>query len=211
MVVTQQEEGAGNDIESQALRNGTMNNVSEDLLADLINNKNFQKQNMEKSYRMLGITMDNRALVPLKTTPLLHPHHIVGVNWIAEMENGLEHGELLAEDCGTSKTQTALALICHQVNKYEQLRKQPPPGLELWQLKIDNIKVQEEKGQNVEKAQFKPCLDVHLPILIFCPITVEPEWNNAMKIYSELNVNFHYGSEYWTGHDHHEAMKCSHP
>ncbi|KAF8537190.1 hypothetical protein BDD12DRAFT_888355 [Trichophaea hybrida] len=96
--------------------------------------------------------MENRTFLPLKTTTQLHPHQIDAVNWMAEKENSLEQDGLLADHCSTGKTLTALALICHQVNKYVQLLMQPPSGLEQWRIKKDDIKAQKEQSQKVEKA-----------------------------------------------------------
>ncbi|KAF8538324.1 hypothetical protein BDD12DRAFT_885409 [Trichophaea hybrida] len=141
MAVMEHEETTGNDIESQALKNKMMNNVYEDWLTDLINNENFQKAN-------------------------LHRYHMIAVNRMVKKEYSLERGGLLADDCGTGKTLTALALICYQVIKYEQLLKQLHPGLEKSQIKMDDMKVQEEKGQTVEKTPPKPCWEVHLPTFI---------------------------------------------
>ncbi|KAF8544228.1 hypothetical protein BDD12DRAFT_923568 [Trichophaea hybrida] len=87
MAVTEHEGGTGNDVESQVLKNDMMNYVYE-----------------------------NWTFLPLKTSTQLHPHQIVAVDWMAEKENGLEQGGLLANDCGTGMTLTTLALICHQVN-----------------------------------------------------------------------------------------------
>ncbi|KAF8536360.1 P-loop containing nucleoside triphosphate hydrolase protein [Trichophaea hybrida] len=182
MAVTEHAGGTGNDIESQALKDETMNNVYEDWI-----------------------------FLPLKTTTQIHPHQIVAVNCMVEKENGLEQSGLLADDCGTSKTLTALALICHQVNKFKQLLKLPPPGRDQWQMKMDDIKALEEKGQKVKMALPKPCWEVNLPTLILCSKPMVPEWENAIKKYTELKPHLHYGSKFWRANDHHEPIKSGHP
>ncbi|KAF8543076.1 hypothetical protein BDD12DRAFT_802362 [Trichophaea hybrida] len=211
MAITEHKGGTGNDIDSQPLNDEMMNNIYEDRLTDLMNNENFQRENVEELCKTLGITMENRIFLPHKTTTQLDPHQIDAVNWMADMENGLEQGVLLADDCGTSKTLAALALICHQVNRYKQLLKQLPPGLEQWQIKIDNSKVREAKGQKVEKEPPKSCWEVHLPTSILCPKPMVPEWENAIKKYTDLKPRLHYGSKFWRANDHHEAMKGRHP
>ena len=68
-----------------------------------MNNKDFQRENVEELYKALGITMENRTFLPLRTTTQLHPHQIVAVNWLTDKESGLEQSVLLADDCGTGK------------------------------------------------------------------------------------------------------------
>ena len=68
-----------------------------------MNNKNFRRENMEESYKTLGITIENRIILPLKTTTQLYLHHIVIVYWMVEKENSLEQGGLLADNCSTGK------------------------------------------------------------------------------------------------------------
>ncbi|KAF8535099.1 hypothetical protein BDD12DRAFT_808836 [Trichophaea hybrida] len=142
MAVTEHAGGTGNDVESQALKNETMNNVYEDWRVAVCPNvrvfvRGFSAPKAESLSQLLSEPHSESLCQSHCRTDIrvsLHPHQIVAVNWMAE------------------KTLTALALICHQVNKYEQLLKQLPPGLEQWQIKIDDIKVQEEKGQKVEKT-----------------------------------------------------------
>jgi hypothetical protein len=72
-------------------------------LADLKNNKNFVRENVQEMCKVLGITMENRIFFPLRTTIQLHPHQILAVNWMAEKDSSLEQGGRWADDCGTGK------------------------------------------------------------------------------------------------------------
>ncbi|KAF8542393.1 hypothetical protein BDD12DRAFT_802946 [Trichophaea hybrida] len=171
MAGTEHTGDTGNDIESQALKNETITTSMKtandsDTLADLMKNEICEREHMEESCQTLGITIENRTFMPLKPTNQLHPHWIVADDLMVEKENRVEQGGLLADDCGTGRTLTALALICHQVNMYEQLLKQQPSGLEQWQIKLDDIKARDEKCQKVKKAPPKPCWEVHLPTSI---------------------------------------------
>jgi len=51
------------------------------------------------------------------------------------------------------QTLTALALLCHQVNVYEQKIKNPPPGCDKWEIDMDDYKLKVERG---EKAGREP-------------------------------------------------------
>jgi len=63
-------------------------------------------------------------------------------------------------------TLTALALICHQVNVYEQKIKNPPPGIDKWEINMNDYKAKVEQGEKVGREPRKPRWEVHLPTLI---------------------------------------------
>jgi len=75
-----------------------------------MDNQEFQRENLEKSMAVLGITMKIRTFKPLHKPMQLQPHHSIVVNWMAKTENSLAKGGLLADDCGTSKDTSCCAL-----------------------------------------------------------------------------------------------------
>jgi SNF2 family DNA or RNA helicase len=79
-------------------------------LAELMDNQEFQRENLEESKAALGITMETRTFKPLHKPTQLQPHQIIAVNWMAEKENSLAKGGLLADYCGTGKVRPCCAL-----------------------------------------------------------------------------------------------------
>ena len=67
-----------------------------------MDNQAFQRENLEDACKALDIDPIARTL-PLMRNVRLHPHQIIGIHWMSEMENGLAQGGLLADDCGTGK------------------------------------------------------------------------------------------------------------
>jgi len=49
------------------------------------------------------------------------------------------------------QTLTALALICHEVNVYEQKIKTPPPVFDKWEIDMNDYNVKVELGEKVER------------------------------------------------------------
>ena len=47
------------------------------------------------------------------------------------------------------QTLTALALICCQVNVYEQKIKNPPAGFDKWEIDMNDYKAKVERGEKV--------------------------------------------------------------
>jgi hypothetical protein len=64
------------------------------------------------------------------------------------------------------QTLTALALICHQVNVYEQKTRNPPPGIDKWEIDMNDYEAKVEQGKMVHPDPSKPGWEVHLPTLI---------------------------------------------
>jgi len=56
-------------------------------------------------------------------------------------------------DCHTNnhQTLTVRALICHQVNVYEQKIKNPPPGFDNWEIDMNDYKAKVEQGEKVRR------------------------------------------------------------
>jgi SNF2 family DNA or RNA helicase len=79
-------------------------------LAEMMDNQQFQRENLEESMAALGITMEIRTFKPLHKPTQLQPHQIISVNWMTEKENSLPKGGLLADDCGTGKDRPCCAL-----------------------------------------------------------------------------------------------------
>jgi SNF2 family DNA or RNA helicase len=79
-------------------------------LAELMDNRECQREHLKELTASLGITMGIRAFKPLHNLTELQPHQIIAVNWMAEKENSLAKGGLLAEDCGTGKVRVCCAL-----------------------------------------------------------------------------------------------------
>jgi SNF2 family DNA or RNA helicase len=77
---------------------------------ELMDNQEFQRENLEESMAALAITMEIRTFKPLHTPTQLQPQQIIAVNWMTEMENSLPKGDLLADDCGTGKVRPCCAL-----------------------------------------------------------------------------------------------------
>jgi hypothetical protein len=64
------------------------------------------------------------------------------------------------------QTLTALALICHQLNVYEQKIKNLPSGFDKWEMDMNNDKAKVEWGKKLGRELRKPRWEVHLPTLI---------------------------------------------
>jgi hypothetical protein len=58
----------------------------------------------------LSITMQIRTFKLLHKPMQLQPHLIIALNWMAEKENSLAKGGLLAGDCGTGKVRPCCPL-----------------------------------------------------------------------------------------------------
>jgi SNF2 family DNA or RNA helicase len=72
-------------------------------LVELMDNLEVQRENLEASMAAFGITMEIRTSKPLQKPTQLQLNQIIAVNWMAEKENCLVKGGLLADDCGTGK------------------------------------------------------------------------------------------------------------
>ena len=68
-----------------------------------MDNQQFQREDYDEACAALGIDPEMRTMPLLKPGVRLHPHQIVGAHWMLQMEEGLAHGGLLADDCGTGK------------------------------------------------------------------------------------------------------------
>jgi len=79
-------------------------------LAELMDNQDFQRENLEESVAVLGITMETRTFKPLHKPAQLQPHQIISGNSMAEKENSLAKSGSLADDCGTGKVRPCCAL-----------------------------------------------------------------------------------------------------
>jgi SNF2 family DNA or RNA helicase len=79
-------------------------------LAELMDNQEFNRENLEKSMAALGITMETRTFKPLHKPKQLQPHQLIAVNWMAEKQNSWANGGLLADDCGTAKVRPCCAV-----------------------------------------------------------------------------------------------------
>jgi len=75
-----------------------------------MDNREFQRENLEESMAALDITMEIRTFKPLYKPTQLQRHQIIEVNWIAEKEDSLVKRGLLADDCGTGKVRPCCAL-----------------------------------------------------------------------------------------------------
>ncbi|KAF8541878.1 hypothetical protein BDD12DRAFT_803350 [Trichophaea hybrida] len=98
---------------------GTGNDIESQALKDEMINNVYED--------WLADLMNNENFRERMWKSCLHPHQIVAVNRMVEKENGLEQDSV------------SLGIDLSQVNKYEQSQKQPPPGLEQRQIKIDDI------------------------------------------------------------------------
>ena len=74
-----------------------------------MDNQEFQRENLEESIAVLGITMETRTCKSLNKPTQLQPHQIVAINSMVEKENSLVKGGLLADDCGTGKVRPCCA------------------------------------------------------------------------------------------------------
>jgi len=75
-----------------------------------MDNREFQRENLEESIAVLGITRETRTFKSLHKPMQLQPHQIIAVNWMAENENCFAKGGLLADDCGPGKVRPCCAL-----------------------------------------------------------------------------------------------------
>jgi len=64
------------------------------------------------------------------------------------------------------QTLTALAVICQQVNVYEQRIDNPPPGFETCEIDLNDIKAKVEDDVKVVRQPRMPWCEVYLPTLI---------------------------------------------
>lgn len=67
-----------------------------------MDNRAFQREDLAGAYDALGWEPGTRTPPLMRNVELL-PHQIIGVRWMAEMEDGLPQGGLLADECGTGK------------------------------------------------------------------------------------------------------------
>ena len=74
-----------------------------------MDNEIFQRENLTKSLKSLGIDSTTREFPLIKPHFKFMDHQIIGINWMKEMEEGLAAGGLLADDCGTGK-------VCPQIS-----------------------------------------------------------------------------------------------
>jgi len=75
-----------------------------------MDNQEFQTEHLEETMAALGITMEIRTFKLLHKPTQLQPLQNIAVNWMAEKENSLVKGGLLADDCGTGKVTPCCAL-----------------------------------------------------------------------------------------------------
>ena len=68
-----------------------------------MDNQQFQREYYDEACAALEIDPEMRTMPLLRSGVRLHPHQIVGVYWMLQMEEGLAGGGLLADDCGTGK------------------------------------------------------------------------------------------------------------
>jgi len=87
-----------------------MNLIFTRRLAELLDNQEFQREDLVESMAALGITMEVRTFKPLHKPTQLQPHQIIVVNRMAEKEISLAKGGLLADDCGTGNVRPCCAL-----------------------------------------------------------------------------------------------------
>jgi hypothetical protein len=71
----------------------------------LLDNEKFQRDYLDESYIILGLKQElGGAGMPLVRPGFkFHPHQIVGIRWMVDMEESLAQGGLLADECGTGK------------------------------------------------------------------------------------------------------------
>jgi SNF2 family DNA or RNA helicase len=79
-----------------------------------MDNLQIQRDNLKESMAALGITMEMRTCRQLHKPMQLQPHQVIAVNWMAQKENSLVKGGLLADDYGTGKVRPhcALQIVC---------------------------------------------------------------------------------------------------
>jgi len=75
-----------------------------------MDNQEFQREILKESMAALGITMEIKNFKPLHKPTQFQPHQMIAVNWMAEKENSLAKGGLLADDCSTGKIRPCCAL-----------------------------------------------------------------------------------------------------
>ena len=68
-----------------------------------MDNQQFQQDDCDDACAALGIDPEMRTMPLLRPRVGLHPHQIVRAHWMLQMEEGLAHGGLLANDCVTGK------------------------------------------------------------------------------------------------------------
>ena len=68
-----------------------------------MDNQQFQREDYDEACAALAIDPEMRTMPLLRRVVRLHLHQIVGAHWILQMEEGLAHEGLLADDCGTGK------------------------------------------------------------------------------------------------------------
>ena len=79
-------------------------------LAELMDNQEFQTEHLEETMAALGITMETRTFKLLHKPTQLQPHQLIAVNTMAEKEDSLAKGSLLADNTGTGKVRPCCAL-----------------------------------------------------------------------------------------------------
>jgi len=78
--------------------------------AELMDKKEFQRENLEESMAGLVSTMETRSSKLFYKPNQLQTHQIIAVNWMAEKKKSLAKGSLLADNCGTRKVRSCWAL-----------------------------------------------------------------------------------------------------
>lgn len=69
----------------------------------LLDNEDFQRVNLEESFKSLKVDPMTRDFPLIKPPFKFMDHQIIGIDWMKEKEDGLAGGGLLADDCGTGK------------------------------------------------------------------------------------------------------------
>jgi len=64
------------------------------------------------------------------------------------------------------QTLTALALIYHDDNVYEQIFQHPPPDFDKWEIDMNKYNTKVERGEKVGREPRKPRWQVYLPTFI---------------------------------------------
>ena len=75
-----------------------------------MDNQQFQREDYDEACAALGIDPKMRTMLLLRSGVFLHLHQSVGAHWMLQMEEGLVHRGLLADECGTGKVYHRLNL-----------------------------------------------------------------------------------------------------
>ena len=79
-------------------------------LAELMDKREFQRENLEESMIVSDITMEITTFKSLHKPTELQLHQRITLNWVAVNEKSMAMGGVLAEDCGTGDVRLSCAL-----------------------------------------------------------------------------------------------------